>query len=143
MKTKINRFGLLVFLGISIIPAALKAKDSVGCSEWTTSSSSPSKEYNYKVSEVDNYYIVTIYKTTTLVYTLSQKYRMQDRFFIAWDQKKDMLWIYSGDTGLYYFEFTNGQWTQNTWIAGKSDASEIPDEMIKNIPIIKTVIKLK
>ena len=143
MKTKINRFGLLVFLGISIIPTALKAKDSVGCSEWKTSSSSPSNEYNYTVSEIDNYYIVKIYKTNTLVYTLSQKYRMQDRFYITWDKRKDTLWIYSGDIGLYNFEFTNGQCTQNTWIAGKSDASEIPDEMIKNIPIIKTLIKEK
>jgi hypothetical protein len=95
---------------------------------------SPSKEFSYRVKEVDKNYQVEIYKIDEICYTDPEMYRMRDRFYITWDMEKDIIWVYSSDVGTYFFYF------ENKWIKREykyynyvvDDGSEIP-QIIKEL----------
>jgi hypothetical protein len=102
---------------------------------------SPSKIYSYRVEEKNENYYVTINMGDKIIFSDNQAYRKRDRFYIAWHQTDDTLWVYSGDIGLYYFVYINGNWIKNTWIADRDDGLDIPSVMKNAVPILKQLMK--
>jgi hypothetical protein len=66
---------------------------------------------------------------------------MQDRFFIVWHQEHDVLWVYSGDTGTYYYCIDNEEWVRIPRVTGTGKNSEVPAEMIDAVPVLKRLLK--
>ena len=50
------------------------------------------------------------------MYDSESDYMLNMRFnhFIMWDDKVDRVWMYDGDTGIYFIELIDGKWTYYT-----------------------------
>lgn len=101
---------------------------------------SPSGKYMYSVEEKDKNYFIDIYENNKLVFSDNQSYRMQDRFYITWHEVNDILWLYSGDIGTFYFCIENGQWKRKTFIYGEMNGDLIPLKLKESVPIIKKLL---
>lgn len=109
--------------------------------EWKRIAISPSGLYSYMIEEKNENYYIAIFKDNILVFRDDQAYRMQDRFYIVWHQEKDVLWVYSGDIGTYYYFVSDGKWFRKARGSGKSNKSEIPPAMLDAVPILKRLLQ--
>jgi len=80
--------------------------------QWHYSGVSASKDYSYTVEEIERSYCVTIFSENKIVYVDPGKYRMRDRFYITWDENRDILWLYSSDIGTYCLFVEKGEWVK-------------------------------
>lgn len=98
---------------------------------------SPSGKYSYLVENKDVNYAVFIYKNNDLIFSDTQLYRRQDRFFITWHEEHDILWLYSGDIGTYYFYFENGKWNRGTFSDSRMKGTDIPLALKNAVPRLR------
>jgi len=98
---------------------------------------SPSGRYSYFLEEVDNSYAVSIYENNNFIFSDNQLYRKQDRFFITWHEESDVLWLYSGDIGTFYFCFENDKWCRGTFSDGKMKGVDIPLAFKNAVPRLR------
>ncbi|GMO38065.1 MAG: hypothetical protein Ta2B_17760 [Termitinemataceae bacterium] len=87
---------------------------------------SPSKQYSCFVDEIGRDYEIRIMKGDELSYVDSERYRMRDRFYLAWSPNEDVLWVYSGDIGLYYYHIENDTWSKGGYIKGIGYKFDVP-----------------
>jgi hypothetical protein len=98
---------------------------------------SPSGKYSYSVENKDTNYAIFIYEDINLLFSDNQLYRRQDRLFIAWHEEYDILWLYSGDIGTYYFYLENEKWNKGTFSDGRMKEEDIPVALKNAVPRLK------
>lgn len=56
-------------------------------------------------------------------------FRANDRFFLLWGEKEDIVWIYSGDTGTFFWKYNPIQknWEKHAAIDRKTNTPPIPN----------------
>jgi len=106
-------------------------------SEFERTAESPSGKYNYLLENKDASFILYIYEDKSLIFFDDQLYRRQDRFFITWHEECDILWLYSGDIGTYYFYFEKDKWNKGTFSDGRMKNIDIPIALKNAVPRLK------
>lgn len=134
MKFKKNVYKVIFMLSIfNIFLQKLIAQEI----EWQVSDNSVSNKFSYLVEENSEYYHIIIVENNTIVFEDNQNYRKRDRFFISWHQNDDILWVYSGDIGLYYFICENNIWKRYAFADSTMNNTNIPMIMKEAVPRLK------
>jgi hypothetical protein len=105
--------------------------------EFELTARSPSGKYIYLVENEDANYAISIYENNDLLFSDNQLYRTQDRFFIAWHEEYDILWLYSGDIGTYYFYFEKERWNRGAFSDGTMKGEDIPTALKSAVPRLR------
>ena len=72
---------------------------------------SPSENYVYSIQEEDTYVLVGIYDTEgNLLFMDDEKYYKRFHLIVEWQEDDDILWVYSGDIGVYCIFAKNNEW---------------------------------
>ena len=83
---------------------------------------SPSGNYKADIEDFDDdgvksyrLYIIDIRNDGTLKYEVDFIFRARDKNFIFWADEADVLWVYSGDTGTYFWINNNDIWIKKSY----------------------------
>ncbi len=83
---------------------------------------SPSGKYLLEI--MNGYNGVFHYKTFSIsltedetnpkvIYTSNERYRIRDELYFTWDDSEDIVWVYSGDVGVFYWEYSDNGWEKH------------------------------
>jgi hypothetical protein len=103
--------------------------------DWNYSALSPTKTFSYNVQEIGrSYRVLLLDNDNNVCYADPEEYRMRDRFYITWDKKKDILWVYSSDIGIFYFYQNQNRWERNSFSDEMQNDFYLPEVINKMLP---------
>ncbi|MGC6767729.1 hypothetical protein [Enterococcus sp. LJL51] len=70
----------------------------------------------------------------TTIYEANDYFRKRDRFILSWGDNEDIIWVYSGDLGLFYWTNEGDSWTKHDFADEIIDSNRIPAELWKDLP---------
>lgn len=141
---KIVSLVMISVLGIGGILLLNQKKHSSTTVIQETFSESPSKKYTLErmavmdKSGVAGYSFKITDKSGTLVFQAEDYFRKRDKFLLDWGEAEDIVWVYSGDIGLYYWQYSEmtNEWQKYSYVNSGGPVPELPKKMYEKLPTV-------
>lgn len=132
---------ILVFSGTLLMNKKNKVSTPVKQEELYYSPTGKYSLESYRLkdkSEVDGYSFKIYNKLGEVVFKSGDYFRKRDKFLLYWGDTEDVVWVYSGDTGLFYWQYSEmtNEWEKYSYTSSGSTIPEIPKQMYDKLPTI-------
>lgn len=108
----------------------------------TVSKSQISPSGKYLLSVLEGYKEVRCHQfeikeqdTGKVIFRSNDCFRIRDKNFFLWDDGQDIVWVYSGDLGIFYWtKNTSVQWIKYVYVYGEDKgAPKLLKELLKKL----------
>lgn len=135
LETRMNVEGVL--FGIIRCFVAMVLLCFVSCSQEKVMEDvallSPSGTFSAEKEEINengvNCFQVIVDKSLKEYYRTKTIYRKRDAFLMSWSDERDVLWCYSGDVGLLYYDMSKQPVVEDYFVLGKHSKEAIPQKI--------------